>query len=148
MFELSKLLFERKKWIQKVTPVEEGATDEELRGLFCGLAGPSGTERAARSDGPAVHRPAGDAVWGDKLLGYGAVCADEGLSAGTDPDAEVRTSQSRHFQPGVPDARPAGLRAVVPAVHEGVCQGRQDQAGKRGGGARRQGAAAQLRARQ
>ena len=57
-------------------------------------------------------------------------------------------SQPRHLQPGVPHARSAGLRAVVPALYESLRQGGQDQAAQGRGGARRQGAAARLRARQ
>src|ERR1700704_2206952 len=86
---MSKLLFELAKWIQKMVPVEEGAIDEELRDLFCGPAGPSGGQRVARSERSTVHCLAGDAVWGDELHGHGAVCAHQGLSAGTDIDAEA-----------------------------------------------------------
>src|SRR5687768_10671175 len=90
---MSKLLFELAKWIQKMVPVEEGAIDEELRDLFCGPAGPSGGQRAARSERSTVRRLAGDAVWGDELHGHGAVCAHQGLSADADSDAQAWAAQ-------------------------------------------------------
>src|SRR5919197_1886931 len=119
---MNKLLFEQEKWIQKMAPVSEGAIDEELRGLFFGPAGPSGRERAARSEGSAVHSPVGDAVRSDALHGHGAVCPHQGVSVDANLDAEAWAAQPRHLQPRVPHARSAGLRAVVPALHEGVRQ--------------------------
>src|SRR6185312_11040130 len=89
----NKLLFCRGKWILKMVPVAKGAIDEELRGLFFGLAGSAGPERAARSERAVVHRPAVDAVRGDQLCRHGAVCPDQGVLAEAGPDAALRAAQ-------------------------------------------------------
>src|SRR5690348_16524444 len=113
LFGQNKLLFCLRKWILKVAPVAEGAIDEELRGLFCGLAGSSGTECAARSDRVVVHRSVVDAERGDQLRRHGAVCPDQGVSADAGSDVALRAAEPRHLQPGVSDARPAGLRTLL-----------------------------------
>jgi hypothetical protein len=143
-----KLLQIGQKSILKVAPDLKDTADGTIFGVFFGVARPACGQCAARSDGDFVHRLDGDAVRGDELHRHGAVCADEGLSLARCSGAQERTAEPRHVQPCVPHARSGRVRESVPALYESLCTRREDQAAERGDCARRQSAAARLRARQ
>jgi hypothetical protein len=116
--------------------------------MLFGVAGPAGRQRAARPDRDFVYCIDGDAVRGDGLHRHGAVCPDEGLSLARCAGAREWAAKPRHLQSRLPHARSEGLRERISAFYEGLCARREDQAAERGDRARRQSAAARLRARQ
>jgi predicted transposase YbfD/YdcC len=81
----------------------------------------------ARSDRDAVHCVARHAVRCHDLLRHRAVWAVERSAVAHDTGAGTRDTEPRHLQPGLSYPRSEQLLGGLSALHQGVCDGGQNQ---------------------
>src|ERR1041385_4831170 len=130
---LEQLLHCRRTWILKATPILAGESDAQIQADFSDGAGSSGGQRMAQFAGDPVHRAGGGAVWRGRPLGHGGVWQIQANAAAAGASAQTRDTQPRYVQSCFPRARPAGIRASVPALPVGLREGERYQSHRRRG---------------
>ena len=114
------------RWILAVVSVLEGMSWTALQMLFA-VCRSSEEPSAALSDRDAVHCVARHAVRRHDLLRHRAVWPLERSAVAHDFGAGTRDTEPRHLQPCLSHPRSAQLRRGFSALHQGVCDGGQNQ---------------------
>src|SRR6202047_530954 len=140
----AKLLRWKKNLILTMSPDSRGGCPGPLCRMLFAVGRSSEEPSAARSDRDPVHCVARHAVWCHDLLRHRAVWAVERSAVAHDSGAGARDTEPRHLQPCLSYPRSEQLRRGLSALHQGVCDGGQNQ-GR--GSSRRQGAEKSLRTR-
>src|ERR1700682_4579289 len=140
----AKLLRWKKNLILTMSPDSRGGCPGPLCRMLFAVGRSSEEPSAARSDRDPVHCVARHAVWCHDLLRHRAVWAVERSAVAHDSGAGARDTEPRHLQPCLSHPRSEQLRRGLSALHQGVCDGGQNQ-GR--GSSRRQGAEKSLRTR-
>src|ERR1700726_3376987 len=125
----AKLLRGNENLILTVSPDSIGDLFGPLCRLLFAVGRSSEEPSAARSDRDTVHCVARHAVRCHDLLRHRAVWAIERSSVAHDSGAGARDTEPRHLQPCLSHPRSEQLRRGVSALHQGVCDGGQNQGG-------------------